>query len=303
MKLEIEKAIKYPFKDPDWLKKVGIYAGFIILVSLLSSVLNLLSKFTGVLTSFATMIGIDQLEAVLVQIAPTLSLMLINMITFPINIYFSGYMIEITKNVMNKEELPLPEHTDLGYKFKLWLGTLITGLVPGILQLIILAIVFTPLILLTIFMSTSEPGGIMIAITILVWLVAGVIVFAVLIFINLLIVPTMQYLYLKNEDFSEILNISSIKDIISKAWKEMLLLTGILYILSTLGSLLATVLCFISFIVKPLVTILISLSGSHLKGQIFANLSQEDNNSAPVENTGNSMKSLKSPGQLGTQAV
>ena len=77
--MEYGKAFTFVMEDPDWIKKLGI-AALIVFVSLFGSFLLLLPTLAGFLL-------------------------------------LAGYVIELTRRVINGEEKPLPEWTDFGNLF------------------------------------------------------------------------------------------------------------------------------------------------------------------------------------------
>lgn len=97
--MDFGKAFSYPFEDQEWIKKLGI-AGGIALVSLV------------------------------------LSVVLIGLAGF---IVLSGWMLEITRRVINRDPNPLPDWNDFGGYFSKGLQAFVVGLVYSIPSILLSA--------------------------------------------------------------------------------------------------------------------------------------------------------------------
>lgn len=276
MKLDVEKAVKFPFEDPEWLKRFGIYVAVAVAISILGSVLNL---FTGPLTSVFRSIegtGVDvDLDSIMKMILPYFSLTAISVLTFPVQLYLSGYVFQITANVMDGDEHPSPDHNDFGLKFKLWWAKFVATFVPTMIVTFVVGLLAFPTVLLSIYVLSTEPGAAGIILIGFLWMVVLLIILAISFYTSFVVIPGMEYLYLKNDDFSEMFNLTLIAEFGKLAWKKVVLVAFIMIALAMVGSFIPLILCFISFLVSPVINSMIEFSKAHLYGQIYRSVWEE----------------------------
>ncbi len=273
MDFDIEKAINYPFKDPKWVSKFGIYFGITLGLSIIAGILRLT---TNIFSGLSDALPEEYAES-FVTIVPSLMAFFVSIISLPIQLYFQGYQYENMKNVMNGEEYPMPEHNNFGYKFRLWWQGFLAHLVPGIVSFVLAMLIITPVTLLSIYIFSNDSEPFAIIITVIAIIIAVLLLIAVGGFFGWMVHPSITYIFLKDGNLSDVLNINRIISIIKKAWVKYLAIYGISIVVSMAGSLLSTILCFIGFIVAPFITVMTVFISNHLFGQVFADTLAREN--------------------------
>jgi hypothetical protein len=99
--MEFGRAFTYPFEDRDWLKKLGIAGGIAVISIVLSIVIIGIAGF----------------------------------------ILLSGWMLEITRRVINRDPVPLPDWDDFGGLFSKGIQAFVVGLVYSIPAILLSACV------------------------------------------------------------------------------------------------------------------------------------------------------------------
>ncbi|MCB9789854.1 DUF4013 domain-containing protein [Candidatus Nomurabacteria bacterium] len=265
MRIDIQKALKYIFDDQDWIMKVGILIVVFAVVSFLTQIMNIGGSVitnigdTGLFEN-STISGIIPL---ITQMTVSASVMIISL---PVTIYISGYSLETTLNVMNGKASPLPDHNNLGYKLRLWLGNFVIGLAPKAITATLALILIVPLAILISINWDSSSVGIWVLLMIFAIFIVGIVDF----FINSLIRRSMTYLFLKSGSISGAFNFREVMKISRMWWKDLLLvaLIGILaiFVIWIVG----VMSCFFSFIVSPALNVLYLLFMAHLIGQVYS---------------------------------
>lgn len=275
LSFDIEKAIKFPFKDPKWPQKVGIFFGIQIFLTVIIYALQYSPYF---FTLFDSTAGDTQAsQSGLLFMLAIFGMIGVMLLSIPYWFYLTGYIMEITKNVMDGKELPIPEHSNFGYKFKLFGVTFLIGLGPGLLAMMIIFALIIPAFIITGASAGSDAFGPSILIMIFYILFAIFIGIVLMVVLFSLVVPAMFYLYLKKGSLGAAFDLASVKRVIQAGWKNFIIATLLTFALS-IGAqaiTLASWLCLLGWAVGPLAQIWLMLSQSHLLGQVYKDLSEK----------------------------
>lgn len=260
----IINAIKYPFSDKEWQKKLL----YIVLVFVsLNFIGGLLNIFIQIPLSFLAEYMRDNTSAYsMFSFLSSIISLGGYLLTFPITIFLSGYLFEYMKNIAESKNEILPSLSDIGGKF-------VKGLKLIILEFIV-SIPSTILALMTIsasfvFIAMLVSANSSILLRFLVVFIAFILLVLICI-LNFFISAAAKYIYVKTDRLSKAINPKTIVITIKNNEKPLLnifgylLLTGFLILGISLSS--VFLIC-ISFITTPIIT----LSGSFVRSYILGN--------------------------------
>lgn len=206
MKVDLGNALTMIFKDPRWFHKTWL----IMLLSFFPYLLYFIFLFGGfIYMPYAygefvdpTIIGRSTNAFIDLSNPMVMIFIIVAIVVYMVvfGLYYSGYSFMISKRVMNGEALPLPELSPFGEKFKY-------GLINALIGLVVLIVGFVPVVLLmwggaslmgSSFREFAISNGMMAGLvgTGFFFLI-GILFFLYSIFLQYVLVPSMQYLYLK----------------------------------------------------------------------------------------------------------
>lgn len=285
MSFDIEKAIKYPFEDPNWKRKFGIYLAVQLVIGIAVSALNALSNITPYLqsstdslTAYTSTTASLEMAQILTYLAPTIALLIVMVVSLPVQLYLSGYRYMTLRSVQEGSEYPLPEHNDFLGKLKMWFDVAVVQAGPFILNMIMFTIVTIPLIFLYAGVFTQGEAAAespLLLLTIVATLVAIVILIAASIFTGMLVSPAMLYIYFRTGSRSRAYAIGDVLTVISAGWQRFILISLITLAVSMVAGFLGVIACFVSFIVKPILTSIQDFMSMYFLGSVFSELDAE----------------------------
>lgn len=256
-KTKIEDILKFPFEKNDWLSKFGIYTLIIFLNSFL--IIFILS-----LAFFGVLLILETQNPFLIIVITTF-LAFFTLLSFVLQIYTQGYLLEIIKNTKENRDDLIPEHRDIIKKIKYGWDKFLLALGPMIIAFLILTIaIIIILFSLPVLETTALLGALLIIISSFKILLAIALMFLT----GTLIIPAMVYLYLESNSVKNGYCFKNIKIIIKNMWKEFLILYAIAIlgamIVSTIGQMPG-----IGFFIILIGTTYMSFIISFLTGKIF----------------------------------
>jgi hypothetical protein len=277
MNINIENAIKFPFKDSNWKKKLGIlslayFIPFVILLGLM--VVGYLIFILGVTTEDAIApYGVGLIILSLLGFLAYVGIILVG-------IYFSGYGIDISRNVLNGEPDYLPELKPIGARLLDGLKYGLASFLPSFAVNLILGIIlFVILGGLGLLMNSVQANDSLLLILTLVMYVFAFLYYGIMFVSILLITPVANYNYLKY-GFGAAVRLKDFGKIVKYSWKQMLLI----YALLMAGSMVVTFLAYIpvvGWVVFAGLFSYIALVYYHLMGQLALHI--ESNLNAEVK--------------------
>ncbi len=255
---KIEDLLKFPFEERDWVNTFGIY----VVISLFSGIMLIMAFF------FLFVGGTFILEGLNIGILLSLPFFILLISFFIINLYLQGYVLEILKNIKEKKKNTKPEHKNIASKFKLGLVRFVLSLGPTV---IVIFFVTTSIVTITWGIYSMETTTSLAVTSIILGSLIGLISILTIIVVNIMIIPSMIYIYLETNSISKAYNPSKILSIIRNAWKEFLIIYAVSLLTSIIISAVGQIPC-IGAIIILLGTAYIVFIIALLTGKIFVEL-------------------------------
>lgn len=276
MRIDVESALKYVFKDPNWTKKILVIVGLQVGVSILSQILQFGSTFSGYLTElFPDLSDTSELLLQLIAVSIPLIIQFVAMlITIPLQFYVLGYFMENRINVMNSVENPLPENKNIMQK--IYLGVMVMLLTTAPMLLFVLLLVIPLLIPIFLLVISSENNEGLFLFSLVFFFFFIFVIVALSFVVSLLIVPAMLYVYITEGSFRSAFSYSKVSGLLRVYWKNFLLTGLLIFALSVGASMLILPLmiitCGFGILLFPFITIYINSVESHIWGQQYREL-------------------------------
>lgn len=284
--MDIRKAITYITEDPYWIKKSGV----IFVIQLLIGAGAQLANFTIDISSFfnnytetpmrimphltdESLIGTQLLTGLLSLFVITI----IGVVLLPVYMYIGGFLTETKLNVMNGNELPLPDHTNIGLKFKYAISVFIVQFVPIFLSTLIIII---PLGILGVIVLLGLEKGIATGVITVTLFSIFTLLFIVFLFLyGFVLTPALTFRYLKTGSIFASWNVSELMKVIKVGWVRMALVSLIMIALASVASVMTFTLtlltCGILGFLGTIVTTYASFAEAHLMGSVYRDLKEE----------------------------
>jgi len=272
---DFSKSFNFPFEDKDWKTKLGIYFLIIISISTVGWGISFFVDFPVqiVLKTINGMFGGSNQYRFVSHITNMGVQILTGILTLPLSLYTSGYILETISNITFSQKRPIGEH-----------GKIRDRIVFGLIRVLISLLSSIPTLLLSIIPILFAITAALLsqnfqAIALLFWvfLVITTVITALFgIFITPMIKYSMEYTYITTKNIRHILNIRNIGDTIQKNWMDFLLLfvveisSGILISLSIIT-------CCMVFLFQPAIITYVAFVTAHIKGSIYMNIKDKVN--------------------------
>lgn len=266
-KLNIEKAINFPFSDKQWMKTVGMYTlgMFILLVipKIVQSIFSLIGYTQLLSDSYASESAYYATNTI-----GSFAQLGVSILTLPLAWYLGGYAFKVLVNVTNKAKAIFPKHGDFWNYFKLGFRKLVVQSGPGLVLMVLL----TPAIAIAIVFASSmvlEEG---VRIFLIALLAGSSLLSLAYMFVLPLISSAMSYIFVKTDDIKKAYTITNIVEVIKYAWKEFYLLVGIGLILGfAIGVISIFTMC-ISWIATPILMSYANFVTTYFYGNVYAEI-------------------------------
>jgi hypothetical protein len=172
----------------------------------------------------------------------------------------AGYYIELTRRVMRREEIPLPEWKDLGVKFVVGFKYAVTMLVY-ILPIILLAI---PLVVLVIISIANDPDGApgFLASIYLFGYVLLVVPYSLLLS---LVTPIIAYKFAERENIGDALDVGEVLRLFKTHWESTLVVALLVIGIESLSG----IGVFAAFVGVLFTLFYVYLVSAYLHGQLY----------------------------------
>lgn len=276
MKIDIEKIIRVPFEEEDWIRRSGvIIAG--VLALMITSIGSYTIVYIGWFVSFMSTVSNESLiPTVLVSIVVLVLYGLIILLIMTGGIYLRGYQLDIMKNTMNNVKPVLPLHTNFLARLKYGLK----GSVPTFLLMIINITIYFTLFFGATFISIrfantelAQTTNIVTIVVFFLFAMTGIFTIAMIV-IMWLAIPAMDYLYITTDSIKQALNPTAIISVIKISWKNYLLVLGIILLISFIGMFAVMISSCLSFITYPVFIAILFIIQAHLYGLAFRDTKQ-----------------------------
>jgi hypothetical protein len=268
--LDIEKAVKYQFNDPDWKKKLIPLMVFTALAFFL--------YFAGFMSMYILPLVSEGSDATIAIVLVTfLCLFFLSMILFiGWSVFMSGYSIELIGMVKKDPDTKLPEAAPVMPKIKRGIEAVLVALVPHLFAMALMFIVMLFIIFLSwVLGGFNDANSPVFPILIMIFYFLGFGVFMVYtILYTYLYVPAANYVYMK-KGLKAAFAFKEIIDVIKRGWKNLAFAALIIYAGAMVSAFIIYIPC-IGWLAYPAVLVLLMNSSSHLYGQVFAELDKEE---------------------------
>jgi hypothetical protein len=254
VEFNIEKSVKFIFEDPNWLNKLVPFFIIQVIISVIS--------FLAQIDPFFIMLGI---------------LILLLPLIIPYSIYLIGYRFETMENVMQGSREPLPTHTNIGYKLKLWWYVFIISIGPVLLLILLGLILFIPMLLATIY-SFEELSLIIGLMSLIVTIFIGILFTILFLAYSITVYPAMLYIFFQTRSINEAYTLSNILSVLSTSWKDFLLMYLIVYAITMIGRFIGLLSWFalMGWLVTPIINTIVSFIQFYILGDVFRQLSAKE---------------------------
>lgn len=257
--MDINKALKTITSDKNLFSKAAFIWGLFLISPLISMILSVLNIFTGIIFPY---VGEDQ--ALLVSMMTSFVIpIVIQSLLLPVSMYISGYKFRIV------ETGEIPEHNDtmktFKYAFANLLASLSINLIFGLLILVITGII--ALLIIQIIGGFNEATVIVVILLGIFLLFLLMIVFTV---INILIVPSMMFLYLRTKSIRQMFNISLLQTELQSNWKNFLLLIVVNIVLNFILGIVSFIFCFLGPLITATIQMVTLIVNGILLSQIYS---------------------------------
>lgn len=246
-------------------KKLGVLLGLFMLTAVISLIIQVVSSLSSYIAPF-----FPDDSFLIFQLSLNLGLpLMIQALIFPVHLYLQGYKLEMVKT----GEVPIHgnymERVKSGFKYAL--GIFTVNFVVGLLAVTFIGMIV--LLLSVLFQGESWIFAISLTSGILVIVFALLIVYTI---INALVTPAMMFVYLNKGTLKEMFDMSAIRSILRKCWKDLLLVVLINYLLNTVLGIAGFILCFLGPLTMGAVQAVKLILNALLLSQIYRKVREPD---------------------------
>lgn len=270
--LNIEKAIKFQFDDPEWKRKIipmAVVYGVVFFI-----------YFFGIFSIYLLPIFATDSDSSVVMpflIGYTCIFLLSLLIFIVYMFYMSGHMLLTIKAIQKDENSKLIEPAPVMERFVLGFKFALANLIPYSVVIILTLLVTFVCILIIVLIGAAfgEQASPVIAILSMLFYFLWLGFFTIIAFVySYLYMPVLMYLYLKH-GFKSVWMVSEAMALIKSNWKDFGLVGLLLYAASMMIAIVIYIPC-IGLLALPFLTIIIINAMSHLYGQTFAKIDKAE---------------------------
>ncbi len=270
--ISIEKALKFPFKESNWMKTVGVYFLVLLTLATITFIVQLFFQLPAeILDSIAQESGETSLQvaALGANFAYLAVSLIISIVTFPVTLYLSGYVFDTVRHLMNGKENAITAHGNYLFRIKIGLVRMLVSIILGFLSLFTLVIPTIVIIAGALTMETSAilafillAFGFLLSISWLVFTILGV----------KLVQYAMEYIYLKS-GFKYIFNLNRIFRLIKTNFKSLIMLLAVEVLTGMINAFAFILFCLV-FFVQPAVSTALTFSLAYYYGETFRGIKE-----------------------------
>lgn len=283
VKLDIKSAATFIKDDPKWIMKIGVFFAIQIVISLLSTISQYSQSFIDIINqngSQTTYYNNSQLDFSNWEVLSLIILVPVGLLSIVYSIYFTGYSLETSKNVMNGVEKPLATHDDIVSKLKLWGAIFLFALIP----LVISTLIFIGFVVLAYFgtdgfNSSLGNGDGFAELALFLMFFFGFIIFLIIFMMlfSIFFITPMTYIYMASGSLGEAFNMGRVFTVAKSAWFSFLMVVLLGFALGVLSQIvvLLSYCCLLGWLVGPIAQVWLTFTMSHLNGQVFKQLKEQ----------------------------
>lgn len=265
--MNIEQAVKFPFKYSNWEKTFGVY--FLISMFLIFFNLIIQALFeipTDILNTALRENVSETLQTITVGVSFTSLILgsIVLIFSLPFNLYLNGYTLDIVRHIIYGKEPSITPHGNFIFRVKLGFVRFIIRTIVSLATLLPISIFIILFFILTV-ISRSSP--LFLAIGIIVLILLAILWFIMAIFTYRFFTYAMEYKYLTS-GFRSMFNISELFTIIKKNISNFLVLIGVEITINIIIGFSMFAFCLIFFL-HPLILSIGAFSLSYLYGETF----------------------------------